>query len=91
MFTRPGITGTVQMRVIVTDRPTPPMRDSWNRQQLGPYGMGFPSLDVYAWDDELRALGFERAVPEVRAVAFHPGGAPIGRGVSVRSGGPLAA
>ena len=65
MFRRPGIDGTVQMRVIVTDRATPPMRDSWNRQQLGPYGMGFPSLDVYQWDDELRALGFQRAVPEV--------------------------
>lgn len=65
LFQRPGVDGTIQMRVIVTDRPTPPMRDSWNRQQLGPYGMGFPTLDVYAWDDELRALGFERAVPEV--------------------------
>ena len=65
MFRRSGIEGTVQMRIIVTDRGTPPMRDSWNRQQLGPYGMGFPTLDVYGWDEELRALGFERAVPEV--------------------------
>lgn len=65
MFRRPGVDGTVQMRVLVTDQPTPPMRDSWNRQQLGPYGMGFPTLDVYAADEELRALGFTRAVPEV--------------------------
>jgi len=65
MFTRPGVDGTVQMRVLATDRATPPMRDSWNRQQLGPYGMGFPTLDVYTADEELRALGFERAVPEV--------------------------
>ena len=65
LFRRPGIDGTVNMRVIVTDRPTPPMRDSWNRQQLGPYGMGFPTLDVYAWDEQLLGLGFERAVPEV--------------------------
>ncbi len=65
LFHRPGVEGTVEMRIIVTDWETPPMRDSWNRQQLGPYGMGFPTLDVYKWDDELRALGFERAVPEV--------------------------
>lgn len=65
MFRRPGVDGTVQMRVLVTDAPTPPMRDGWNRQQLGPYGMGFPTLDVYAADEELRALGFTRAVPEV--------------------------
>jgi len=65
LFRRPGIAGTIQMRVLVTERPTPPMRDSWNRQQLGPYGMGFPTLDVYAWDEALLALGYERAVPEV--------------------------
>lgn len=65
LFTRPGVDGTVQMRVLVTERPTSPMRDSWNRQQLGPYGMGFPTIDVFKADEELRALGFERAVPEV--------------------------
>ena len=65
LFRRPGIDGTVQMRVLVTERPTPPMRDSWNRQQLGLYGVGFPTLDVVKWDEELLALGFERAVPEV--------------------------
>ncbi len=62
---RPAVADTVQMRVLVTDLATPPMRDSWNRQQLGPYGMGFPTLDVDAWDEHLLGLGFERAVPEV--------------------------
>lgn len=65
LFTRPGVDGTVQMRVLATDTSTPPMRDGWNRQQLGPYGMGFPTIDVFKADEELRALGFERAVPEV--------------------------
>ena len=65
LFRRPSVEGTTQLRVLVTDRPTPHMRDGWNRQQLGPYGMGFPTIDVYGADQELRALGFERAVPEV--------------------------
>lgn len=65
LFRRPGVGGTIQMRVLVTDQPTPHMRSGWNRQQLGPYGMGFPTLDVFEADEELRALGFERAVPEV--------------------------
>ena len=65
LFRRPGIDGTIQMRVLVTEQPTPPMRDSWNRKQLGPYGMGFPTLNVYAWDQALLTLGYERAVPEV--------------------------
>ena len=65
LFRRPGVEGTIQMRVLVTDNATPHMRSGWNRQQIGPYGMGFPTLDVYEADEELRALGFERAVPEV--------------------------
>ncbi|NKB43170.1 MAG: hypothetical protein GKS03_02710 [Alphaproteobacteria bacterium] len=65
LFRRPGVEGTVQMRVLVTEKPTPHMRSGWNRKQLGPYGMGFPTIDVYGADEELRALGFERAVPEV--------------------------
>ena len=65
LLRRPGVDGTVQMRVLVTDRATPPMRSGWDRQQLGPYGMGFPTLDVYGADEQLRGLGFERAVPEV--------------------------
>lgn len=65
LFRRPGVDGTIQMRVLVTARPTPHMRSGWDRQQLGPYGMGFPTIDVFGADEELRALGFERAVPEV--------------------------
>ncbi|MEQ8735358.1 MAG: VOC family protein [Rhodospirillaceae bacterium] len=65
LFRRPNVEGTTQIRVLVTNRATPPMRSGWDRRQLGPYGMGFPTIDVYEADAELRALGFERAVPEV--------------------------
>jgi hypothetical protein len=65
ILTRPGAPGTTQIRVLVTDTITPSPRRSWSRQELGPYGMGFPTLDVFGWDEHLRALGFERATEEV--------------------------
>ncbi len=74
---RPGAPGTTQLRVLVTDTVTPSPRRSWSRQELGPYGMGFPTLDVFGWDEHLRALGFERATEEVEVfpVARPDGGA----------------
>lgn len=65
ILSRPSVPGTAQLRVLVTDQATTAHRLSWNRQELGPYGMGFPTLDVFRWDEELRRLGFERATAEV--------------------------
>lgn len=65
LLTRPGAPGTTKLRVLITEQPTDPPRNSWDRRQLGPYGMGFPTLDVFAWDTELRGMGYERATPEV--------------------------
>jgi len=65
LLTRPETAGTIQLRVLALDRETASPRRSWDRQELGPYGMGFPTVDVLAWDRELRALGFERATPEI--------------------------
>ena len=65
ILSRPAVPGTAQLRVLVTDVATSAHRLSWDRQELGPYGMGFPTLDVFAWDEQLRGLGFERATPEV--------------------------
>jgi catechol 2,3-dioxygenase-like lactoylglutathione lyase family enzyme len=65
LLTRPEAPGTIQLRVLVVDRETPSPRRSWDRQEPGPYGMGFPTVDVVAWDSELRSIGFERATPEI--------------------------
>jgi hypothetical protein len=67
ILARPQVPGTIQLRVLVTDDLTSAYRSSWNRQELGPYGMGFPTLDVFSWDAELQGLGYERATPEVEA------------------------
>jgi catechol 2,3-dioxygenase-like lactoylglutathione lyase family enzyme len=65
MLRRPSVPAATQIRVIVTDKPTPAIRQSWNRQEPGPYGMGFPNDDVAAWDKHVLGLGFPRATPEI--------------------------
>ena len=80
ILSRPTAPGTTQLRVLVTGQETGSPRDSWNRQQLGPYGMGFPTLDVVTWDAELRGLGYQRATEEVEVFSIV---APGGRKYSV--------
>jgi catechol 2,3-dioxygenase-like lactoylglutathione lyase family enzyme len=65
VFDRPQVPDAIKLRVLVSSGAGPAYRTGWNRQQLGPYGMGFPTLDVFKWDEELLELGFERATPEV--------------------------
>jgi catechol 2,3-dioxygenase-like lactoylglutathione lyase family enzyme len=65
MLRRPPVPLAIQIRVILTETPTPAIRQSWNRQEAGPYGMGFPNDDVAAWDKHVLGLGFTRATPEI--------------------------
>jgi catechol 2,3-dioxygenase-like lactoylglutathione lyase family enzyme len=65
MLRRPAVPRATQIRVLVMDRATPSIRKSWNRQEPGPYGMGFPTDDVPAWDKDIAQLGFTRATPEI--------------------------
>ena len=76
VLNRPAAPGTIQLRVLLSDQASEAPRRTWDRRELGPYGMGFPTLDVYAWDEELRELGFQRATPEVEVfqVAAPDGG-----------------
>ncbi|MDX2224706.1 MAG: VOC family protein [Rhodospirillaceae bacterium] len=64
-LTRPAAPTATRIRVLVTARPTPPIRQSWSRQELGPYGMGFPNTDVASWDRHVLDLGFTRATDEI--------------------------
>jgi len=65
LFRRTKVRSATQIRVLVTNRDTPAIRKSWNRQERGPYGMGFPSLDVIPWDAHVLGLGFTRSTEEV--------------------------
>ncbi|MCB2106575.1 MAG: hypothetical protein KDE14_02690 [Rhodobacteraceae bacterium] len=64
-LTRPGAPTATHIRVIATEHVTPPIRQSWSRQEAGPYGMGFPNTDVEAWDKLVIGLGFTRSTEEI--------------------------
>ena len=81
VLSRPSAPGTTQIRVLITSEGTGSPRDSWNRQQLGPYGMGFPTLDVASWDAHLSALGYRRAT---EAIEIFNVSAPDGNNYEVR-------
>ncbi len=70
LLRRPTVPMAGQIRLIVTDTPTPAIRKSWNRQELGPYGMGFPTTDVPAWDKTLSGMGYQRSTPEIERFAL---------------------
>ncbi|MBL8629255.1 MAG: VOC family protein [Rhodospirillaceae bacterium] len=77
VFRRPTVPLAAQIRVVVTETPTPGIRKSWNRQEAGPYGMGFPNADVMAWDKHIASLGFKRATPEIERFPLkRPDGTP---------------
>ncbi|MBL8645252.1 MAG: hypothetical protein JNK21_15070 [Rhodospirillaceae bacterium] len=74
---RPEVPMAAQIRVLETATPTPAIRKSWNRQEPGPYGMGFPNTDVESWDKQISALGFKRATPEIERFGLkRPDGTP---------------
>lgn len=73
LFRRTKVKTATQIRALVTTRATPPIRQSWNRQELGPYGMGFPNTDVVAWDKHVLGLGFTRATDEIERFPLKAG------------------
>jgi catechol 2,3-dioxygenase-like lactoylglutathione lyase family enzyme len=58
LLDRPSVPGTAQVRLLGLDRETTPVRDGWDPRQLGPFTLGFPTLDAAAWDRALRDGGF---------------------------------
>ncbi len=65
LFRRPSVPEAAVLRVLVVDESVPAMRNSWDRQEPGPYGIGFATADTFALDEKVRALGFDRTTPEV--------------------------
>lgn len=60
---RPAADDTIQVRVLLLDRETPLIHASWDSRELGPFSMGFPTLELIPWDEELRAMGYESMLP----------------------------
>lgn len=65
LLTRPATPDAIRVLVIVPDRDTPLMRRSYEREESGPYALGFPMADVRAVDARVTALGFRRTLPAV--------------------------
>ncbi len=64
-LTRPSVPDAIRVLVIVPDRDTPVIRASYEREETGPYALGFPMRDVPAVDARMAALGFKRTLPKV--------------------------
>jgi catechol 2,3-dioxygenase-like lactoylglutathione lyase family enzyme len=64
-LTRPATPDAIRVLILVPDVDTPLMRRSYEREETGPYALGFPMRDVRAVDPRVTALGFRRTLPEV--------------------------
>jgi catechol 2,3-dioxygenase-like lactoylglutathione lyase family enzyme len=64
-LTRPSLPSAIRVLVIVPDRDTPVIRSSFEREQTGPYALGFATRDVRAVDARVTALGLKRTLPAV--------------------------
>lgn len=63
LLDRPAVPEAIRIRLIALDRETPYARNSWNPKQPGGFSLGFPTLDLHAWDREIRARGFDSLNP----------------------------
>lgn len=55
---RKGVENAIQIRLMVLNKPTPSIHQSWNSMELGPFSMGFPNNDTIALDKKVRQTGF---------------------------------
>ncbi|MEZ5515516.1 MAG: hypothetical protein R3F58_16760 [Steroidobacteraceae bacterium] len=65
LLTRPAVADSIRVLVIVPDCDTPVIRRSYDREETGPYALGFPLRDVPTLDERVTALGFKRTLPAV--------------------------
>lgn len=64
-LSRPAVADSIRVLLIVPDRDTPVIRASYEREEAGPYALGFVMRDVRAVDTRVTALGFRRTLPAV--------------------------
>lgn len=62
---RVNLPDAIKVLVIVPARDTPVMRKTWDREEAGPYALGFPLLDVDTVDRRMIGLGLRRTLPAV--------------------------
>jgi len=75
---RAGVDGTIQIRLLVTDRETPRVHTTWDAREPGPFSTGYPAVDVPAWDRSLRELGYDAMNPMSTYAVPRPDGTTYG-------------
>lgn len=55
---RKGVSEAIQIQLLVLDKATPNIHQSWNSTELGPFSLGFPNTDTIALDKKIRKVGF---------------------------------
>jgi len=55
---RKGIDQAIQIRLLVLNKPTESILQSWNSTQLGPFSLGFPNQNTIELDKKVRTVGF---------------------------------
>jgi catechol 2,3-dioxygenase-like lactoylglutathione lyase family enzyme len=55
---REGVSQAIQIQLLVLNKPTPTIHDSWNPMELGPFSLGFPNDDTSKLDKKVRDKGF---------------------------------
>ena len=65
VLARRSLPDAIKILLLVPDRDTPVIRRSWDREETGPYALGFPMQDVDSVDRRMIELGFRRTLPAV--------------------------
>ncbi len=65
LLSRPAVPSAIRVLVIVPDLDTPVIRRSFEREETGPYALGFAMRDLRAVDAHMVSLGLKRTLPAV--------------------------
>lgn len=57
-FYRKEVPAAIHIQLLVLNKATPNIHQSWNSTQLGPFSLGFPNTDTIALDKKIRKVGF---------------------------------
>jgi len=62
---RSRVPDAIKILVIVPDRDTPRIRNTYAREETGPYALGFPMQAIERVDERMIELGFQRTLPAI--------------------------
>jgi catechol 2,3-dioxygenase-like lactoylglutathione lyase family enzyme len=86
LLDRPGVEGTVRIRLLVFRDGAPPIRATWDPREPAPFTLGFPTTNLPELDARLRRLGFESLAPMEQSLIPRPDGSKYGLQESVFKG-----